>query len=123
MEWLSYAEQFYLEDEGGTSGNAWLRQLAVAPLCGNVDFPFITHTHLLHGDDPAFDEVAEANGQGGTAAAGVKLFAVGLALGQHLIIYAIRKRHHAFLQRFIGEPILVGLCIRSFIHAVGVVDV
>ena len=81
--------------------------------------------------------------RGGAAAAGVKLFAVdgaarimcrddaagrgmfavGLALGQHLIIYAIRKRHHAFLQRFIGEPILVGLCIRSFIHAVGVVDV
>ena len=143
MEWLSYAEQFYLEDKGRTSGNAWLRQLAVAPLCGNVDFPFITHTHLLHGDDPAFAEVAEANGQGGTAAAGVELFAgdgaarltrgddaagrgmfaVGLALGQHLIIYAIRKRHHAFLLRFIGEPILVGLCIRSFIHAVGVVDV
>ncbi len=39
-------------------------KLAVAHLGGDIDLPSATDVHLLHGENPALDEVAQAARQG-----------------------------------------------------------
>ena len=73
---LRYSEQFNLKYQGGTAGDAGLRELAVSHLRRDVHLPFVAHTHLLHGDNPSLNQVAQAEGYGRTAAATVKLLAV-----------------------------------------------
>ena len=107
-------EQFDVEDEGGAAGDAGLGKLAVAHLGGDVDFPSVADVHLLHGDDPTLDEVAQSARQGHVATAAVECrpidglarvmggdHATGrgrctgvVALGQHLVINALRQRLH-----------------------------
>ena len=65
-------EQFDVEDEGGAAGDARLGKLAVAHLGGDVDLPSIADVHLLHGDNPALDEVAQPARQGHVATAAVE---------------------------------------------------
>ena len=65
-------EQLDVEDEGGAAGDARLGKLAVAHLGGDVDLPSIADVHLLHGDNPALDEVAQAASQGHVATAAVE---------------------------------------------------
>ena len=108
-------EQFDVEDEGGAAGDAGLGELAVAHLGGDVDLPSVADVHLLHGDDPALDEVAQPARQGHVATAAVECrpidglarvmggdYAAGrgsrtrrVSLGQHLVINALRQRLHA----------------------------
>ena len=54
------AQQFDFEYQCGTAGYAWLRELAISHFGRKVDFPFVTHAHLLHGYYPSFYQVAQA---------------------------------------------------------------
>ncbi len=62
-------EQLDVKDEGGAAGDARLREFAVAHLGGDVDFPSVADVHLLHGDNPALDEVTQSASQGHVATA------------------------------------------------------
>ena len=75
------AQQFDFKNERGATGYAGLRKLAVAHLGGDVNLPFVSHTHRLHSDNPALDEVAQSDGQRRSAATAVELFAVDGAAG------------------------------------------
>ncbi len=108
-------EQFDVEDEGGAAGYARLGEFAVAHLGGDIDFPSVTDVHLLHGNNPSLDEVAQparqghvttaavecrpidglARVMGGDHAAGRGRFTRLVALSQHLVINALRQRLHA----------------------------
>ena len=134
--YLRNAKQLNLKDESGTSWYAWLRKLAITHFGRDIYLPFIAHTHLLHGNNPTFNEVTETYGQWSTATAAVKLFAVdgtacvmgsdnasrrrmlsiSPALSQHLVINALGESLHSLLLRLCCKPILVGLCVFSFIH-------
>ena len=69
-------QQLYVEDEGGAAGDAWLRELAIAHLGGDIDLPSGDDRHLLHRDDPALDEVAQSASQGHVATAAVEVLAI-----------------------------------------------
>ena len=93
----------------------WLRIFAVAHLGGDVDLSSVADVHLLHGDDPALDEVAQSARQGHVTTAAVECrpidgparvmggnHATGrrrctrrVSLGQNLIEDAFWQRHHA----------------------------
>lgn len=78
---LCYSYQFNFKDKCGAARNAWLRELAIAHLGRDVDFPFVADMHLLDGDDPALDEVAQAAGQRHATTAAVKLLTVDCPAG------------------------------------------
>ena len=65
-------EQLDVEDEGGAAGNAWLREFAVSHFGRDIDFPSVADVHLLHGDNPALDEVTQSASQGHVATAAVE---------------------------------------------------
>ena len=110
MQTLSHTQQFYFEYQGRTAWDARLRELSVAHFGRNVKFPLVTHVHLLHGNNPAINQVAQSHGEWRTATAGIKLLAVDgptgimgrhdaasarlcslrVTLLQHLIIYTTR---------------------------------
>ena len=71
-----YSKQFNLKNQGGAAGDAGLRELAVSHFRRDVHLPFVAHAHLLHGDNPSLNQVAQAEGYGCAAAAAVKLLAV-----------------------------------------------
>ena len=73
---LRNPKQFYLENESGTSWYAWLRKLAITHFGWDIYLPFVAYTHLLHSDDPSFNEVAETDSQGCTSTAAVILLAI-----------------------------------------------
>ena len=62
---LRYSNQLNVEDERGATGDAWLGEFAVAHLCRNVEFPLVTDVHLLKGDDPSVNQVAESHSNRG----------------------------------------------------------
>ena len=73
-------EEFDVEDEGGAAWDAGLGEFAVAHLGGDIDFPSVADVHVLHGNDPALDEVAQPARQGHLATAAVESRSVdGLA--------------------------------------------
>ncbi|CUQ54684.1 Uncharacterised protein [Segatella copri] len=92
--------------------------------------------HLLHGNNPAINQVAQPHGEWRAATAGIKLLAIDgptgimsrhdaasarlcslrVSLLQHLIIYTTRQRHNALLLCLFLQPTLVGLNIFSFCH-------
>ena len=75
--WTSNStQQFNLKYQGGAASDAWLGELPIAHFGRDVDLPFVTDVHVLHGDDPTLDKVAEPLSQGHTAAAAVKLLSV-----------------------------------------------
>ena len=74
--YLRNAKQLNLENESGTSWYAWLRKLAITHFGRDIDLPFVAYTHLLHSDDPSFNEVAETDSQGCTSTAAVILLAI-----------------------------------------------
>ena len=78
---LLHAEQFYLKDERAIGGDTRLGITAVAHRGGNIHFPFVADVHGLHGDDPAFDKVAQADGQRCATSAAVEHAAVDGAAG------------------------------------------
>ena len=65
-------EQFDVEDEGGAAGDTGLGKFAVAHFGGDVDFPSVADVHLLHGDNPSLNEVAQPARQGHVATAMTK---------------------------------------------------
>ena len=71
---LRYPNQLNVEDERGATRNARLGVFAVAHLCRNVKFPLVTDVHLLKGDNPAINQVAESHGNRGAANACIELF-------------------------------------------------
>lgn len=70
------AQQFDFEYQCGTAGYAWLRELAISHFGRKVDFPFVTHAHLLHGYYPSFYQVAQAESGRCTATTAVEFLAV-----------------------------------------------
>ena len=112
---LINSQQFDVEDDGGAAGDAGLGEFAVAHLGGDLDLPSVADVHLLHGDDPSLDEVAQSARQGHVATAAVECRSISgltrvmggdhaagrgrctrvVALGQHLVICALRQRLHA----------------------------
>ena len=74
--YLRNAKQLNLENESGTSWYAWLRKLAITHFGWDIYLPFVAYTHLLHSDDPSFNEVAETDSQGCTSTAAVILLAI-----------------------------------------------
>ena len=72
----TYSQQLYLKYQGGTARDARLGEFPIAHLGRNVYLPFVTDVHLLHGDNPTLDEVAEPEGRGHTTTAGVKLLSI-----------------------------------------------
>ena len=128
------SEQLDVEDKGGAAGYAKLGKLSVAHLGGDIDLPSVADVHLLHGDDPSLDEVAQPARQGHVATAAVESRPIdGLArvmggnhiaghgrrtrcvsLGQHLVINAPGQRLHAVFQGLRHQPISVGLYVLIF---------
>ena len=62
------------------------------------------------------DVDALADAMGCNDASGRRVLSVSLALCQYLIIDAFRERLYALILCFRCKPILVGLCVFSFIH-------
>ena len=133
---LRYAYKFDFEYQGRAAGDTGLRELAIAHLGGDIDFPLVAHAHLLHGYNPAVDEVAQPDGERCSAPTAVKLLAVDcpsgvvgchdaarrrvnavvLPLRQHLIQYTLGESLHSLFLCFRRKPFLVGLRIFSFVH-------
>lgn len=130
---LCNPQQLNLEYQRGTSGDAGLRELSVSHFGRDIHLPPVAHAHLLHGDNPALYQVAEAYCQGCPATTAVELLSVdgpsrvvcgydaagrGMpavvpSLRQHFIIYTSRKCIHAFLLRFRFYPCFIELRIFS----------
>jgi len=53
-----------------------LGELPITHLGRDVKLPFVTYVHVLHGDDPTLDKVAETVNQGHTTVAAVKLLSI-----------------------------------------------
>ena len=131
-----YSKQFNLKNQGRAAGDAGLRELAVSHFRRDVHLPFVAHAHLLHGDNPSLNQVAQAEGYRRTAAAAVKLLAVDgpsrvvrgddtprcgmlaviLARCQHLVINTLRERHHSLFLCLFGQPVFVGLHVFFLSH-------
>ena len=73
---LRYSNQLNVEDERGAAGDARLGEFAVAHLGRNVEFPLVTDVHLLKGDDPSVNQVAETACHRNTVTGGVEILAV-----------------------------------------------
>ena len=118
--------------------NAGLGVFAIAQFGGNVYFPFVAHAHVLHGDDPAFDQLVEAESDRHAAEAAVKFLAVDGTAGimdcddtplrgmlsviragtDHPVIYPFGKRFDAIFLGLGFQPFLVGKCIFFLVHTV-----
>ena len=48
----TYSHQLNLEYQGGAARDARLGELPIAHLGRDVNLPFVTDVHVLHGDDP-----------------------------------------------------------------------
>ena len=125
---LRYSNQLNVEDERGATRNAGLGEFAVAHLGRNVKFPLVTDVHLLEGDDPTINQVAESHGNRCTANACVEFLAVdgptGIVNGddapllglrtfwvtrfQNFIIDAFWEGFHALLLGLVFQPLAVG---------------
>ena len=73
---LCDSNQLNLEDERGTTGNAWLRELSITHFGRNIDFPNVADVHSLHSYYPSVYQVGEPYCERSAATAGVKLLAV-----------------------------------------------
>ena len=74
-------EEFDVKDEGGAAGDAGLGELSVAHFGRDIDFPSVADVHLLHGNNPSLDEVAQPARQGHVATGAViTLLGEGVAL-------------------------------------------
>ena len=135
---LSDAQKLDIEDKSGASGDARLIPLAVCLLGGEVDFPAVTHVHLLQGYNPARDKVAQAESRSCGAAAGIKRLAVDgfadimgcddaaavwcrpivVARLYHLKKYSFVEGFHSGLLSFFSEPCAVSFDVFLFCHRV-----
>ena len=133
---LRYSNQLNVEDERGAAGDARLGEFAVAHLGRNVEFPLVTDVHLLKGDDPSVNQVAESHGNRRTTNARVELLAVDgpasvvngdyasllrlrtirVARLQYLIIDAIGEGIHALLFSLVFQPLAVGNDVFALRH-------
>lgn len=133
---LGYGEELDFEDESGAAGDAGDGAGTVAEFGGDVDLPFVTGMHLLHGDDPTLDEVAEAECRGCAAEAAVEFFAVdgaagvvgcddaiaigtrclAIPLADHTIVYTAVEGMHPLLLGLGGKPFTILLHIFLFCH-------
>lgn len=106
---LRYSNQLNVEDERGATGNARLGEFAVAHLCRNVELPLVADVHLLKGDNPALNQVAEAHGNRCAANACVELLAVdgpsGIMNGDDAPLLRLRAIRVTRLQNFIIDAI------------------
>ena len=133
---LRYSNQLNVEDERGSTRNAGLGEFAVAHLCRNIEFPLVTDVHLLKGDNPAINQVAESHGNRCAANARVEFLAVDgpasvvngdyasllrlrtirVARLQYLIIDAIGEGIHALLFSLVFQPLAVGNDVFALRH-------
>ena len=72
----TYPQQFNLKYQGRAAWDAWLGELPIAHFGRDVNLPFVTDVHVLHGDDPTLDKVAEPLSQGHATTTAVKLLSV-----------------------------------------------
>ena len=78
---LCNAQQFDLENKRGTTPNARLGELPIAPFGRDVDFPFVADDHLLQGDNPSFYETGEPESRRDTPQAAVEFLAIDRSTG------------------------------------------
>ena len=102
---LRYSNQLNVEDERGATRNAGLGVFAVAHLCRNVKLPLVTNVHLLQGDDPTVNQVAESHGNRCAANARIELLAVdgpaGIVDGDDASLLRLSTIRVARLQDFV----------------------
>lgn len=133
---LRYSNQLNVEDERGATRNARLGEFAIAHFGRNVELPLVANVHLLKGDDPAVNQVAEAHGYRCAANARIELLAVDSPASvvngndasllrlrtiwvtrlQDFIIDAFWEGFYALLIGFIFQPLAIGIDILALRH-------
>lgn len=132
--------KFEFEDKGGMCRNVGLGIFAIAQFGRDVYFPFVTHAHVLHSDDPALNKLVEPEGDRYRAWAGVEFLAVDGAAcimncdnttlrgmltvipagagADHLVIYPFGKRPDTIFLRLDFQPLFIGSRIFLLFHIV-----
>lgn len=135
---LRYPQQLYFKYEGGSSRDARLREFPVTHFSRQVYFPFVTDTHLLHGNDPSFYELVESECDWYPSAAAVKFLSVNgpagivccndtswnrvypviSAFAYYFVIYPFRQGFYSFFLGLCCQPVPVCLYVFAFSHNV-----
>lgn len=135
---LAHTQQLHLKNEGRPAWYSFLPLLAIAHIGRQIQLPFIAHMHLLQGNYPALNQLAQTASQWHTTQTRVELAAVDgsprvvnrydalrrrtcaarFALLYHLIHYALSQAFHPRLFCFFFKPAFVGFHVCTFCHVV-----
>lgn len=135
---LAHTQQFNLKNKGRPAWYACLRQLAIAHLGRQIQLPFVAHVHLLQGNYPALNKVAQSASKWHAAQTRVEFppingsarvvhrydaswrraCAASSALLNHLIHHALSEAFHPRFFCFLFKPAFVGFYVFTFCHVV-----